>query len=41
MAELNRPRILIVDDEVLVLDALQRQLRTHFDVTVEIGRAHV
>jgi response regulator RpfG family c-di-GMP phosphodiesterase len=34
MAELNRPRILIVDDEVLVLDALQRQLRTHFDVTV-------
>ena len=34
MAEVNRPRILIVDDEVLVLDALQRQLRTHFDVTV-------
>ena len=34
MAELNLPRILIVDDEVLVLDALQRQLRTHFDVTV-------
>ena len=34
MAELNRPRILIVDDEALVLEALQRQLRTHFDVSV-------
>jgi response regulator RpfG family c-di-GMP phosphodiesterase len=33
MAELKRPRILIVDDEALVLEALQRQLRTHFDVT--------
>jgi response regulator RpfG family c-di-GMP phosphodiesterase len=33
MAELNRPRILIVDDEALVLDALRRQLRIHFDVT--------
>jgi len=34
MAELNRPRILLVDDEALVLAALGRQLRTHFDVTV-------
>lgn len=37
MAELNRPRILIVDDEALVLEALQRQLRTHFDVSVANG----
>ena len=28
-----RPRILLVDDEVEVLDALQRQLRRHYDVT--------
>jgi DNA-binding NtrC family response regulator len=28
-----RPRILLVDDDVEVLDALQRQLRSHFDVT--------
>jgi response regulator RpfG family c-di-GMP phosphodiesterase len=34
MAELNRPRILIVDDEVQVVDALHRNLRAHFDVTV-------
>jgi response regulator RpfG family c-di-GMP phosphodiesterase len=34
MAEPNRPRILIVDDEALVLEGLRRQLRTHFDVTV-------
>jgi response regulator RpfG family c-di-GMP phosphodiesterase len=34
MAELNRPRILLVDDEPLVLAALQRQLRTHFEVNV-------
>jgi len=34
LAELNLPRILIVDDEALVLEALRRQLRTHFDVTV-------
>jgi response regulator RpfG family c-di-GMP phosphodiesterase len=34
MAESNRPRILLVDDEPLVLAALRRQLRTHFDVTV-------
>jgi response regulator RpfG family c-di-GMP phosphodiesterase len=34
MAELNGPRILLVDDETLVLAALQRQLRARFDVTV-------
>jgi response regulator RpfG family c-di-GMP phosphodiesterase len=34
MAELNRPPILLVDDEALVLAALGRQLRTLFDVTV-------
>jgi response regulator RpfG family c-di-GMP phosphodiesterase len=34
MAELKRPRILLVDDEALVLEALQRQLRKHFEVTV-------
>jgi DNA-binding NtrC family response regulator len=28
-----RPRILLVDDDVEVLDALQRQLRSRFDVT--------
>jgi DNA-binding NtrC family response regulator len=32
--ELNRPRILLVDDDELMLDALQRQLRQSFDVTV-------
>jgi hypothetical protein len=26
------PRILVVDDDVHVLDAMQRQLRTRFDV---------
>ena len=34
MAELKVPRILLVDDEALVLAALRRQLRAHFDVTV-------
>jgi response regulator RpfG family c-di-GMP phosphodiesterase len=34
MAELNGPRILLVDDEALVLAALQRQLRARFEVTV-------
>jgi response regulator RpfG family c-di-GMP phosphodiesterase len=34
MAELDRPRILIVDDEALVLEALRRQLRMRFDVGV-------
>jgi response regulator RpfG family c-di-GMP phosphodiesterase len=34
MAELNPPRILIVDDEALVLEGLRRQLRTRYDVTV-------
>jgi response regulator RpfG family c-di-GMP phosphodiesterase len=34
MAELKRARILLVDDEPLVLEALGRQLRAHFDVTV-------
>jgi response regulator RpfG family c-di-GMP phosphodiesterase len=34
MVELNRPRIMIVDDEALVLEGLQRQLWTHFEVTV-------
>jgi response regulator RpfG family c-di-GMP phosphodiesterase len=33
MAESDRPRILIVDDDVQVLNALQRNLRSHFDVT--------
>ena len=33
MSENIRPRILLVDDDVEVLDALQRQLRGRFDVT--------
>ena len=33
----KRPRILIVDDEELVLDALKRQLRSRFDVTTATG----
>ncbi len=37
MSEIDRPRILIVDDEELVLDALQRQLRSRFDVTTATG----
>jgi response regulator RpfG family c-di-GMP phosphodiesterase len=34
MAESKHARILVVDDDVQVLDALRRNLRTHFDVTV-------
>ena len=33
MAGPNQPRILIVDDEALVLEGLKRQLRAHFEVT--------
>ncbi len=33
MPEAKRPRILIVDDDELILDALKRQLRSRFDVT--------
>jgi DNA-binding NtrC family response regulator len=33
MPEKERPRILLVDDDPRVLDALQRQLRHQFDVT--------
>jgi response regulator RpfG family c-di-GMP phosphodiesterase len=33
MAEPDQPRILIVDDEALVLEGLRRQLRAHFEVT--------
>ena len=32
--EPNRPRILLVDDDELMLDALERQLRDYFEVTV-------
>lgn len=34
MAESNRPRILLVDDEPAVLDGLQRQLRKNYAVTL-------
>jgi len=37
MPELNRPRVLIVDDDPLILDALERQLRARFAVTVASG----
>ena len=33
MPEAKRPRILIVDDDSLILDALKRQLRSRFDLT--------
>ncbi len=33
MPEAKRPRILIVDDDELILDALKRQLRSRFDLT--------
>ena len=33
MPDTLRPPILLVDDDVEVLDALQRQLRRHYDVT--------
>jgi DNA-binding NtrC family response regulator len=35
--EPKRPRILIVDDGELLLDALKRQLRSRFDVTTATG----
>ena len=37
MPEPKRPRILIVDDDELILDALDRQLRSRFDVTTATG----
>lgn len=37
MAEQVRPRILLVDDEVNVLEGLRRHLRAHFDVTIVTG----
>lgn len=37
MPDLNQPRILLVNDEELILDALKRQLRSHFDVTTARG----
>ena len=37
MPEPQRPRILIVDDDELLLDALRRQLRSRFDVTTATG----
>ena len=33
MSETERARILLVDDEVRVLEAMRRNLRTHFDIT--------
>jgi DNA-binding NtrC family response regulator len=35
--EPKRPRILIVDDDELILDALKRQLHSRFDVTTATG----
>jgi len=35
----TRPRILLVDDEVMVLEALRRQLHPKFDVTTASGGA--
>ncbi|HTS71985.1 MAG TPA: response regulator [Terriglobia bacterium] len=37
MPEPSRPRILIVDDEELVLQALERQLHARFEVTTATG----
>ena len=37
MPEAQRPRILIVDDDELILDALQRQLHSRFDVITALG----
>lgn len=37
MAEPKRPRILIVDNDNLVLEALKRQLHSRFDVTTATG----
>lgn len=33
----SRPRVLLVDDEPAILDALRRQLRRSFDVTTAVG----
>ena len=33
MSETERARILLVDDEVRVLEAMRRNLRTHYDIT--------
>jgi DNA-binding NtrC family response regulator len=35
--ETQRPRILVVDDDQSILDALVRQLRSRFDVTTATG----
>jgi DNA-binding NtrC family response regulator len=37
MPDLNQPRILIVDDEDLILDALRRQLHSCFNVATATG----
>jgi len=37
LPEPKRPRILIVDDDELILDALKRHLRSRFDVTTATG----
>ena len=37
MHEPNRARILFVDDEPLILESLERQLRDHYDVTLASG----
>ena len=37
MTEPKRPRILIVDDDQLILDALERHLRSRFDLTTARG----
>jgi ActR/RegA family two-component response regulator len=35
--EANRPRILIVDDDESILDALKRQMRSRLDVNTAAG----
>jgi len=39
MSETERARILLVDDEVRVLEAMRRNLRTHFDITTATSAA--
>jgi len=39
MSETERARILLVDDEVRVLDAMRRNLRTYFDITTATSGA--
>ncbi|MGO9274236.1 MAG: response regulator [Terriglobia bacterium] len=39
MSETERASILLVDDEVRVLEALRRNLRTHFDITTATSGA--